>query len=1206
MGRSQGGHKTGSEVGASCFTLWRVDFRILGPLEASEGGRAVALGGSRERVLLAHLLLSANEVVSSDRLIDEIWGGPSSDAALHTLRVTMSRLRKALQAAGGEDVVITRPPGYVACVGPGELDTARFDALVRRGRAEAARGEHEQAAATLAEALGLWRGPALADVADHFAFARAAALRLEEGRLSALEERLDADLACGRHRDVLGELEALTAATPLRERVWGQRMLALYRSGRQADALRAYQELRVVLREELGIAPSAALQELETAILRHDAELDLAGGRPRAGPLPLPGLLTDMGRIFVGRDDELMRLEEVWGRATTGTVEVVLVSGEPGIGKTRLAGELAIRLHADGALVLAGRCDEHLGVPYQPFVEALRHAVDHTPTEALPASLGRYAGELVRLVPELAGRVPDLAVPLRSDPETERYRLFDAVAAWLTSLSTDRPVLLLLDDLQWAAQPTLMLLRHVVRAGRGRLLVLGIYRDTELTGDHPLVEVLVDLRRHSGAGRLTLGGLDGAAVLALVEQAAGRALDPDGVALARAVHQDTEGNPFFVREVLRHLAETGAVERREGVWTARLPAGDLGIPEGVREVVGRRLHRLSSGANHALRIAAVIGQEFDLSVVRGAGDLSEGTLIAALEEASDARLVLEDSATRWRFAHALVRATLYESLSAARRVALHRSVAEAIETVHEGRLDDWLPALAHHWAKASTPETGTGRAVEYARRAADRALAQLAHDEAAGYYASGLQLLDAGRVGAADPRRLELLLGWGEAQRRGGDPGYRQTLLDAARLAGALGDATALARAALANTLGHMWTAFTVDTDRIEVLESAIAAVGGGDLSLRARLLATLGLELAWQPDQTRRIALSHEALQLARTLDEPATLAHVLLARDYTITDPSNVDERFGATSELLSIAERLGDPVIASRALSLRFKVAMELADVAEAERSLVENEALIADLGQPGLTFFVRHHRASLAVLRGDPDAEQRLAAAEEVGRSIAGTENLSAPKLFSSVRLFWPRMEQGRVDEIADFWSSLAERPGAAPFLRMVHAHIRQEQGDPGIAAALLDEYAATGFAHPRHSLAWLFFLVESAWITARLGRKDCVTPLRAALEPYAAQLQIGAFAGWIGGSVSLYLGLLTATAGDVSRADADFAAAALTHERIGAQAWLARTQVEWARTLLARRQAGDAGRARGLLALVVPAARRLGLANIERDAAALRA
>jgi class 3 adenylate cyclase len=374
--------------------------------------------------------------------------------------------------------------------------------------------------------------------------------------------------------------------------------------------------------------------------------------------VPLPPFLTDIGRIFVGRDGELDRLGQLWKEAAAGQLRMALLAGEPGVGKTRLAAELARTVHEDGATVLAGRCDEDLGVPYQPFVEALRHFVDHA--SGLSERLGRYGGELARLMPEVSQRVPGLPDPLRSDPEMERYRLFDAVAGWLTAASADEPVLLVLDDLQWAAKPTLLLLRHIVRAGGGRILLLGTYRDSELTHDHPLVELVADLRRQGGVERLSLSGLDDVGVAAIVEQASGQALDEAGVALARAVYQETEGNPFFVREVLRHLAETGALERSEGGWTTRLPVDQLGIPEGVREVVGRRLARLSDEANQTLRIAAVVGPEFELGVVQAAGELSEETLLGAVEEAAAARVVTEVSATRYRFAHALVRATLYE------------------------------------------------------------------------------------------------------------------------------------------------------------------------------------------------------------------------------------------------------------------------------------------------------------------------------------------------------------------------------------------------------------------------------------------------------------------------------------------------------------------------------------------------------------------
>jgi class 3 adenylate cyclase len=926
-------------------------------------------------------------------------------------------------------------------------------------------------------------------------------------------------------------------------------------------------------------------------------------------PVPLPTFLTDIGRIFVGRDGELDRLNQLWKEAAAGERRVAFLAGEPGVGKTRLAADLARRAHGEGATVLAGRCDEDLGVPYQPFVEALRHFADHAP--GLEGRLGRYGGELARLVPELTELAPALAAPLRSDPEMERYRLFDAVAAWLTATATEEPLLLVLDDLQWAAKPTLMLLRHVVTAATGRILLLGTYRDTELTHDHPLLEVVPDLRRQGGVERLSLAGLDDLGVAAFVEQAAGSTLDDGGLALARAVREETEGNPFFVREVLRHLAETGAVTQQAGSWTSRLPVDQLGIPEGVRDVVGRRLARLSSGTNQALRVAAVVGPEFEFGIVQTAGEVSEDELLAAMEEAAAARLVTEVSATRYRFAHALVRTTLYKSLTTARQVALHRKTAEAIETVHSRHLDDYLPTLAHHWAKASAPVTDTTRAVEYAQRAGDRALAQLANDEAARYYASALDLLDAAGAGADDPRRVELLIGRGEAERRAGSESYRQTLLDAAALASRLGDATALARAALANTLGDIWTGPGVDNARIDVLEAALAAVGDTDPRLRARLLATLGLELFWHPDPERRLAASAEAVGIARRLNDAETLAHVLLARDYTIHFPSNAEERLTATGDVLGIADALGDPVLASRALALRFKAAFELGDVVEAERSLARNREITADLGQPYLTWATAHHHATVLILRGDPQAEAACQMAYEAGVASGRAFN----GLFHWAQLLSLRWDQGRLGELEEWtrdlvdrtrqiWSRHTSEP-AGLFHEGVHARMLFEIGRVDAAATVFDRLVAINFAHPTHNTAWLWFHAECAWLCGRLRRSDCVPRLRSALDPYASQFLTGALAGVVGGPISFYLGMLATTTADWSAADGYFAAASATLEGMGARPWLARTQVEQARMLLARAEPGDAEQADEVLHQALATARELGLTQVKQDADNLR-
>ena len=609
-------------------------------------------------------------------------------------------------------------------------------------------------------------------------------------------------------------------------------------------------------------------------------------GEPLAvSAVPLPALLRGMGRVFVGRERELGGLEQQWKEASAGELRLTLIAGEPGVGKTRLAGEIAARLHARGATVLAGSCGEDLGVPYQPFVEALRHQVDHAPGDELGSCLGRYPGELVRLMPELADVVPALPPPLRSDPETERYRLFDAVGSWLAHVSRPGPVLLVFDDLQWAAKPTLLLLRHVARfPGPMRVLVLGTYRDTEITRRHPLAEAIADFRRLAGFVRLSLGGLERAGVLAFMEEAAGQRLEADeDLVLAGAIHDETEGNPFFVQEVLRHLTETGAVHHRDGRWVTGLPIAELGIPEGVRDVVGRRLSRLSEATNQLLDHAAVIGLEFETAVLRAAADLDQERLTAAIDEAVSAGLVSEipGIGARYRFSHALVRDTLYAELSGPRRTALHKRVAEAIEAVHRGHLQDHLPALTHHYSRTAAPSAETHKAVDYAAQAGDRALAQLAHDEAAAYYRQALDLLAVAERPGDESRRVELLISLGEAERRAGDPGHRLTLLEAAGLARRREDMAALVRATLANTRGLLPTTIgRVDTEKVAVLQAAIAAVGDGDPRARASLLATLAVELTFTGDWRRCLALSDEALTLARALEDPETLDRVLLTR--------------------------------------------------------------------------------------------------------------------------------------------------------------------------------------------------------------------------------------------------------------------------------------------------------------------------------------
>ena len=867
-----------------------MEFRILGPLEVLDGQRRVELGRPKQRALLAVLLVHANQVVALDRLIEELWGEQPPAQATASLQAYISNLRRALEpgrpARTPPRVLVTQPPGYRLVVAPSELDAARFVALAEQGHRLLEGERPGPAAQALREALGLWRGPALADLADE-PFAQAERQRLEELRLVALEDRLAAELALGRHAAAAAELQELVDRHPFRERLWGLLMLALYRSGRQAEALGAFQSARRVLGEELGIDPIPWLRELQADILRQASTLDwtppvqvgqptesVAAEPPTAGQA-VPLLSAGEGEL-VGRDEQLAALDRALAGAAAGRGRLVLVAGEPGIGKTRLAEEVARQAAARGVRVAWGRCWEGEGAPaFWPWVQVVRELLAGVAPEQLGALLGRSGGELSQLLPELKELVPGLEPPPVVELAVVRFRLYQAVTGLLRRLGEAGPLLVVVDDLHWADVASLGLLGFLAgELKAARLVVLGTYRDVEVAAGEPLAETLGALARQPVVERIALGGLSNAEVARLIAATTG---NRPGEGLVRAVHERTEGNPFFVTELLRLLQSEGRLAD-EATAAAR-----RAIPVGVRDVLGRRLARLPEQTNAVLLVAAVAGRDFDLDLVRAVTRLDEEHALEAVEAAVVAGLVVEDQQTagRYRFAHALVGETLYEQLSRARRVRLHARVAEALLDLYGPDDPEHVLELARHvWA--AIPVMEASAALPYVLAAADHAMARLAYEQAEQQLRRALQLLGSLLPSAEHTRReLGVQVQLGNLLGQLSSPGAPEAAAVFARAA-ELATEAADDPAALPALAGvHAGYTIRAEHDKARALAERVldGAQRSGDPQALLAGHVLLGHTLAAQGDLLAARDHLEEAVRLAAALPEASWLPGIPLA---------------------------------------------------------------------------------------------------------------------------------------------------------------------------------------------------------------------------------------------------------------------------------------------------------------------------------------
>jgi class 3 adenylate cyclase len=922
---------------------------------------------------------------------------------------------------------------------------------------------------------------------------------------------------------------------------------------------------------------------------------------PTAAQVRLPGRLAFVPAAgVVGRVLERERLVATLKAAFAGDGHrVALLSGEPGIGKTTLATDLAQRAHDLGATVLYGRCDEDLGLPYQPFVEALGDLVASAPDAVVSAIAERSLSELSRLVPAVRNRIPTLPVPPSTDAQAERYLLFGAVTAVLTEVAAMAPVVLVLDDLHWADRPTVLLLRHLVSSlDRAEVLVVGTYRDSDLTATHPLTEGLATLRREAAVERIAVGGLDDDGVVAMFEGLAGHTIGRDGIALAHAMRRETDGNPFFTAELLRHLAEIGAIREDAGRWAATVALSDITLPESVREVVGQRVRRLSDDVQQLLTMASVIGREFDLTLLADLADRDEDDVLDAIEDAVAAQIVDEvvGCPGRFAFTHALVQRTLYEDPSASRRARIHRRIGDLLERDCGDDPGDRIVELAHHWMVATKPSEAA-KAAGYAHRAGRRALEALAPDEAIRWFSQACTLLDADPD--ADPHlRLDVLIGLGDAQRQAGDQQYRETMLAAAADAGRLGDTDRLVAAALANQRGMVSNVGGVDTERILMLEQALGAVDGEDSQARARLLAAIAAELSSSGDLPRLRAVADEAESMARRLDD-ATLLRVLNLTFLPRWTPDELGRTLAASEEARALAARVDDPVARFWAALNGVYAMASSADRAGIDASLDQAVSLADEIGQPFLSWVATNVQCTHVLLTGDADEAERLA----MTALQLGTESGQPDALVAfGTNLAGIRWHQGRVDELLPMLAGATVEGPDLPAFEAAYAGMLCECAELDHARTLFEAARRVDFHHETYDWIWLATTAMWADTAAWLGDAPAARVLLERLLPFEGQgISTGAN---FNGIVGMYLARLAVVLQQHDEALGFFARADARLRDLRAPFWRARNQLDWARLLVVGGTERDLVQAQALLTDARAAAATYGCRAVEHRAAEL--
>ena len=1168
---------------------------LCGTFKVQLDGKRVEqqLPGRGGKLAFAYLVISRDRPVSRDVLAAAIWEDNAPRNPDSALRTLLTRLRSVV----GPETVSGRSEVSLALPVDATVDVevaARYLAEAERARAER---DWELAFKSGSSALPILAADLLPTLhADWVELARRSHSEL---RMRALACVATAGLELGGDRLAAAESAArgMIELEPLRESGHALVIRALAAQGDRAQALVSYDELRRLLREELGAMPGRELRLLHEELLRSE-EACVVPEPEEGGGVPSPQLelptqaVAQATRPLFGRESELTTWLELDPGRTEGQV-VALLCGEPGIGKTRLAAECARQAHARGANVLWGSSHEDGFVPYEPFADVVRQYLSRLDEPERRQLLKRTGAEVLELVPGLS-RVSDRSerASERLDATTQRYRLFDAVASLLVDAARSRPLMLVLEDLHWADPSTLNLLLHLHRvAEHAPIVTLATYRDAEVEPGGQFARTLAELRRIARPVRTELGGLSERHTHELVSALYGQSVEPE---VSHGIYIQSEGNPFFVSEIVRC--------RRDIRY-----ASTSDVSDGVKDLITRRIGSLSDDAVVLLNIASVIGREFDHSVLEQVSRHEPERMIDLIEEAIGARVIEEvpGGFLRYSFCHALIREALYGELSRTRRARVHREIADVLS----GNAADIDPGgaaeLAHHLHAAIDDHRGARRAMKASVIAGDHAMRQHAYEDACAHYDRALTVVE--QASASDVERCQVLLARGAAQRRYGDgPAARATFEQAAELARALGDGRRLASAALGfGGREHVpVSSGRADARVIELVEEALLRLPQDATGLRARLLGRLSIELLWSPASDRRSSLSGEALALAREAGDQAVIGYALAARRFATWSPANVQDRLELSSETVAIAEQIDDPELTLQGRQWLAADLLEIGDVGRSVEQMLLHARLAESLRQPYHQWVAAGMRVVRAHITGEFKRADSLAE-QAYADGVRAHEDDAFQSL--SAQLFWIRRDQGRLHELGDLVGQALERFGATASLWQGVATLHAaEIGATANAARALDRLAeSNGLTTIAVDPNWLPTIACLSEAAGRIDHAASAAELYPALAPYASSNIVLAHGGICLGAASRYLGILARTLGWWDLAEEHFEHALAFDAALDAPALIARTQHAYALTLLSRGRAEDAARALALAESAGQTTSRLGMAALEPGARASR-